>query len=197
MTKIGIFGGSFNPVHNGHVNMAVQAAKELKLNKLLIVPTAVSPHKQSAKISFEDRAEMCRLAFEGCPIAEISDVERHLSGKSYTINTIRALQELNPNAQLFLIIGGDMLFSFEDWYRYESILKEAKVVAVARHDDEYINLLEYANELGRVKTLNIPVVDVSSTEIRKKLAAGEDISELVPEKVNEYIKEKSLYLTEA
>lgn len=191
--KTGIFGGAFNPVHNGHVRLAEEAVKQLKLRRLLIIPTYVSPHKNTELAPFEDRAEMCRRAFGHIPAAEISDIEMRLGGTSYTINTVRALKELYPDEQFFLIIGGDMLFSFEKWYKYESLLKETKVCAAARDDDSLVDMMEYANEIGRVKVLPTRAVTMSSTEVRAAVAAGEDISAMVPEGTAEYIREKGLY----
>lgn len=196
MTKTGIFGGAFNPVHNGHVNLAREAIEQLKLRKLLIIPTYESPHKATKLLPFDTRMEMCRLAFDGisdkCEIT-VSDIERKMGGVSYTINTIRELAKQCPEAQFYLLIGGDMLFSFREWYKYESILKESKVCAVARGGDNFTDMLEFAAEMGRVKVLPTNVVDVSSTEIREKLAAGKDISELVPQSVAEYIAANDLY----
>lgn len=196
MTKTGIFGGAFNPVHNGHVNLAREAIKQLKLRKLLIIPTFESPHKATKLLPFDERAKMCGLAFEGisdkCEVT-VSDIERQMGGLSYTINTIRELSKRLPGEQLFLLIGGDMLFSFKEWYKYESILKESKVCAVARGGDSFTDMLEFAAEMGRVKVLPTGIVDVSSTQIREKLAAGEDISELVPGNVADYIAANDLY----
>lgn len=191
--KTGIFGGAFNPVHNGHVRLAEEAVKQLKLRKLLIIPTYVSPHKHTELLPYEDRAEMCRRAFGHIPGAEVSDIEVRLGGTSYSINTIRALKELYPDESFFLLIGGDMLFSFEKWYRYESILKEVKVCAAARDGDSLADMMEYANELGRIKVLPTQVVEMSSTEVREKAAAGGDISGMVPQGVADYIREKGLY----
>lgn len=196
MTKTGIFGGAFNPVHNGHVNLAKEAIEQLKLRRLLIVPTFESPHKSTRLLPFDERAEMCRRAFSGISDKcepEISDIERAMGGVSYTINTIRALSKQYPGEQFFLLIGGDMLFSFKNWYKYESILKESKVCAVARGGDNFTDMLEFAAEMGRVKVLPTNVVDVSSTEVRERTAAGGDISDLVPRAVAEYIAEKNLY----
>lgn len=196
MTKTGIFGGAFNPVHNGHVNLAKEATEQLKLRKLLIIPTFESPHKATKLLPFDTRMEMCKLAFEGisdkCEVT-VSDIERKMGGVSYTINTIRELAKQLPDAQFFLLIGGDMLFSFREWYKYESILKESRVCAVARGGDNFTDMLEFAAEMGRVKVLLTSIVDVSSTEIREKLAAGKDISELVPQSVAEYIAANDLY----
>ena len=185
--KTGIFGGAFNPVHNGHVRLAEEAVKQLKLRRLLIIPTYVSPHKHTELLPFEDRAEMCRRAFGHIPGAEVSDIEVRLGGTSYSINTVRALKEM------FLLIGGDMLFSFDKWYKYESLLKETKVCAVARDDDSLVDMMEYANEIGRVKVLPTQAVTMSSTQVRETVANGGDISEMVPAGVAEFIREKGLY----
>lgn len=193
MIKTGIFGGAFNPVHNGHVRLAEEAVKQLKLKKLLIIPTFDSPHKATKLAPFDDRAEMCRRAFSHIEGTEVCDIERRLGGKSFTINTVRALRDELPDAQFFLLIGGDMLFSFAEWYKYESLLKETKVCAVARDNDSFVDMMEVANEMGRVRVLPTKAVEVSSTDIREKAAKGESISGLVPASVADYIAQNSLY----
>ena len=198
--KTGIFGGAFNPPHNGHVNLAREAIEQLKLRKLLIIPTFESPHKSTKLLPFEQREEMCRRAFEplngsgncNCEVV-ISDIERELGGVSYTINTIRELAKRFHDERFFLLIGSDMLFSFREWYRYESVLKESTVCAVAREDDSFTDMKEFANDIGRVKVLQTNVVDVSSTEIRERLASDGDVSELLPQGVAEYIMDNELY----
>lgn len=198
--KTGIFGGAFNPPHNGHVNLAREAIEQLNLRRLMIIPTFESPHKSTKLLPFEQREEMCRRAFMpldgtghcSCKV-EVSDIEREMGGVSYTINTLRELAKRHPEDRFYLLIGGDMLFSFKEWYKYESILKEATVCAVARGGDNYTDMAEFANELGRVKVLPTNIVDVSSTEIRGKIANGESVSGLVSESVAEYIKENNLY----
>ena len=199
MIKIGVFGGAFNPIHNGHVNMVKEAFADLKLQKMLIIPTCISPHKSSAGlISYEDRANMCELAFADMIESgkfEISNIEKRMGGTSYTINTIRELKRQYPSdAVFYLIIGGDMLFYFDKWYRYEALLGECKVVAAARQTSEYSDMCEYAAEMGRIKVLNLNVTEVSSTEIRDKLKKGKSISGLVPSGVEDYIKEHGLYV---
>lgn len=198
--KTGIFGGAFNPPHNGHVNLAKEAIDQLNLRRLLVIPTFESPHKSTKLLPFEQREEMCRRAFgplDGsgkcdCRI-EISDIEREMGGVSYTINTLRELSKRFPGERFYLLIGSDMLFSFREWYRYESILKESTVCAVAREDDSYTDMVEFANQIGRVKVLQTSVVDISSTEIRERIASGGDITELVPQSVAEYIGENGLF----
>ena len=194
MSKVGIFGGAFNPIHKGHTELARAAFRMLKLNEMLIIPTAQSPHKQTSEVSFEDRAEMCRIAFENDNGFVVSDIEKQLGGTSYTINTVRALKEIYPKkTEFYLIIGGDMLFYFDKWYKYESLLKETKVCAVARDHDSLVDMMEFANEMGRVRVLPTTEVEVSSTVIREKAAKGESIAELVPACVAEFIAHNSLY----
>ncbi|MBQ8171983.1 MAG: nicotinate (nicotinamide) nucleotide adenylyltransferase [Oscillospiraceae bacterium] len=193
MIKTGIFGGAFNPVHNGHVRLAEEAVKQLKLKKLLIIPTFESPHKTTKLAPFDVRAEMCRRAFSHIEGAEVCDIERRLGGISFTINTVRALKEERPDEQFFLLIGGDMLFCFDKWYKYESLLKETKVCAVARDNDSLVDMMEFANEMGRVKVLPTKAVEISSTEVREKAAKGEDISQLVPASVAEYLSHDPVY----
>lgn len=198
MTKIGIFGGAFNPIHLGHISIARQAFDELKLKKLLIIPSARSPHKDSSGlVAYEHRAKMCELAFNDEIKAgrfEICDIEQKMGGTSYTINTVRALKHMYPSdTEFYLLIGGDMLFYFEKWYRYEALLGECKVTAAAREVSEYADMCEYAAEVGRIKVLNLNVVPVSSTQVRNLLADGGSISELVPAEVEKYIKDNRLY----
>lgn len=198
--KTGIFGGAFNPPHNGHVNLAREAIEQLNLRRLLIIPTFESPHKVTKLADFDKRVEMCRRAFSpldgagkcDCRV-EISDIEREMGGVSYTINTIRELAKRFPNERFYLIIGGDMLFSFREWYKFESILKESTVVAAAREEDSFADMVEFGREIGRVKVIPTSVVDVSSTRIREAIAGGGDITELVPKSVAEYITENKLY----
>ena len=194
MSKIGILGGTFDPPHIGHIELAEQVKKELKLPEMLIIPAYKPPLKLKCAASFSQRFEMTARAFADKDGYAVSDIEKKLGGQSYTINTIRALKEiLPPKTELYFIIGGDQLFTIEKWYRYESVLKESHVVAVTRGDMSYTDMQEYANELGRVRVINADIPDVSSTVIREKLAAGEDLSGTVPERVLEYIEAEGLY----
>lgn len=202
--KTGIFGGAFNPPHNGHVNLAVEAAKQLKLRRLIIIPTFESPHKSTKLAPFKQRMEMCESAFPKsidlgngivCNV-EVSDIEQHLGGLSYTIHTIRELKKKEPNSRFYLLIGGDMLYSFDKWFKYESILKETEVCAAARGGDNYSDMLEFANEMGRIKVLPMDIVDISSTQVREAVANGGNISDFVPEATARYIAENGLYKPE-
>ena len=193
MKRVGIFGGAFDPPHIGHLRLAQQCRERLGLEELLIVPTFHSPHKPNPNTDFDHRLEMCKLTFQG-KIYTVTDIERQIGGEGYTINTLRKIKENYPKGtKFFLIIGGDMLFYFDNWYRYESILKECSVVAAAREEDSYADLTEKAAELGHVKVLNLPVTEISSTEIRDKLQSGEDTSELLTPETAGYIAENKLY----
>ena len=194
MKRVGIFGGAFDPPHIGHLRLAQQCRERLGLEELMIVPTFNSPHKPNPNTDFEHRLEMCRRAFQG-KIYTVSDIERQIGGEGYTINTLRKIKENYPHGtKFFLIIGGDMLFYFDKWYRYESILKECSVVAAAREEDSYADLTEKAAELGHVKVLNLPVTEISSTVIRDRLKSGGDTSELLTSEVANYIAEHDLYV---
>ncbi len=193
MKRVGIFGGAFDPPHLGHIRLAENCRERLGLEELIIMPSFHSPHKPTPDTDFEHRLEMCRLAFKG-KIYNVSDIEKKLGGEGYTINTLRKIKDSYPKGtKFFLIIGGDMLFCFDKWFRYESILKECTVVAAAREEDSYADLTEKAAELGHVKVLNLPVTDISSTLIREALKNGGDTSEMLSEEVREYILENGIY----
>jgi len=196
MFKIGIFGGSFNPPHNGHVNIAVQAKEELGLDKMLIMPTGTSPHKGKALVGFNSREYMCRLAFGRLPGFEVTDIEGKSVRKSYTIDSQRLLKKQYPQGTAFyLLIGADMLFYFDQWHEHDALLNECHVVAAAREQGQFTNMVEYAtDELGKIKVLNLEVTEVSSGQIREKIAAGADVGDLVPERVLKFIQEKKFYV---
>jgi nicotinate-nucleotide adenylyltransferase len=196
--KIGVFGGTFNPVHNGHIRIAKLYFEKLGLDKLIVIPTNIPPHKTvSDMVDSADRLNMLRLAFEDCPNVEISDIEINISGKSYTVNTISALKELYPNDELYLIVGGDMFLCFESWKEYKKILSMCTLCTAPREVGEYAALKEYQLKLDpELKTtviLNSEVLVLSSSEIRKKIKNGAELGNLLPKKALEYINHKGLY----
>ncbi len=195
--KIGIFGGAFNPVHNGHLNIADAFYEDLKLDKMLLIPTANPPHKSGAGLlSGDDRINMLRLAIENKPY-EISIIEFERNDKSYTYNTLLELKRLYPEADLFLIIGADQIINFEKWYRYSDILDMVTLCASARESEEEKQIIiKSAQRLGiqdRFYMSGRAVLRVSSSEIRDKIKNGSDVSKLLPKKVFDYISEKGLY----
>ena len=196
--KIGIFGGSFNPVHNGHIKLAKSYYDALELDELLVIPTNISPHKSVDKpTSAEDRVNMLQLAFKDMPYVTVSDIELKLGGKSYTVLTLAELKKLYPNDKLFLIVGGDMFLCFDKWFEYEKILSMCTVCTAPREKDEILKLLVFQDKLDPLRehtiVLDASVLEVSSSEIRSKIENKQELKNLVPQEVFEYIVEKGLY----
>ncbi|MFR5876806.1 MAG: nicotinate (nicotinamide) nucleotide adenylyltransferase [Eubacterium sp.] len=198
MARIGIFGGAFNPVHNGHLSLAENYLDALSLNKVLFIPTSVPPHKTAEYlVSGKDRINMLKSAIAGNDNFEMTDIEFKREGKSYTFDTITQLKKIYQDDELFLIVGSDQFFSFNNWYRADDILSMVTVVTAAREDNEYKALLDYKMNNKNMKNTivsNFGVVEVSSSEIREKIKKGADISDLVPISVAYYIKENKLYV---
>jgi len=195
--RIGIYGGAFNPVHNEHVNIARAAKNYLGLDKIIIVPTFKSPHKNGTLVArARDRMNMCRLAFEGIEGAEVSDYEIKRGGVSYSYVTCRHFKKLYEGDELFFIIGADMLESFAFWKEPEEILKCVTLAVCARENGEKLKA-EINKFVRRFKNeiVNFGYVgsSVSSTEVRALAALGGDTAELVPEKVRLYIRNNKIY----
>lgn len=199
MEKIGILGGTFNPVHNGHINMALGFFQKLNLDRVVLIPVWSPPHKRADElISAGDRLNMCRLACTGNEGLEVSDVEIRRGGKSYTVDTLHELKKIMPQSRFFLITGADMFITLEQWKNFREIMKLAALCACSRKEGELSLLREFAgkfeNEYGAECHIeNFPVTDVSSTQVRKLLNSGADVSGLVPEPVLKYINDKGLY----
>lgn len=198
-TRVGIYGGTFAPIHNGHVNAAKLFMEQMRLDYLFIIPAGIPPHKQvDASDDPHHRLRMCELAFAGVDGVVVSDMEISRGGKSYTVDTLRELSA--PNRRLLLLCGTDMVLTFDKWREYREILKLCYPVYMRREGDALIDgmivqkLSKYYEESGKMfrKIVGDPLV-VSSTEIRKKVEAGEDISALVPAPVCEYIEKHGLY----
>lgn len=195
-----VFGGSFDPVHNGHVNLVKQIYDSVPLDEIIIMPARVSPFKQdTVPTSESQRLEMCRLAFEELPFVTVSDYEISRPEVSYTVNTIKHLKEVYPDDELFFIMGSDMLLSFEKWYKFEEILSMCTVIAASRESGEsdMESLKKQAESLGqygRVMVVSTGVYVMSSTEIREKIKNSSDISCYVPENVVKYILDNRLYM---
>ncbi|MBQ7739708.1 MAG: nicotinate (nicotinamide) nucleotide adenylyltransferase [Eubacterium sp.] len=196
--RIGIFGGAFNPVHNGHLQLMNSYLEALGLDRIILIPTSDPPHKSGkGLVPEEDRLNMLRLVTSNNPIYEVSDLEFRREGKSYTYHTLCQLRRLYPLDEFYLIIGSDQYLTFETWYRADDILKMVTVCTMARNGDDYEKLLDYKNENKNMKNTVISdfeVVEISSSNIRERVKKRESISGLVPEKVEKYIKEHGLYV---
>lgn len=196
--RIGIFGGSFDPVHLGHKRLAEFAVNSLGLDKLLIIPASCSPFKTGTSSSAEHRMNMCRLQFNE-DVFEVSDIELLRGGKSYTIDTVNAVKQLYPDGTLFLIIGSDQLMQFHKWYCFDKIMEKAVICAVARAEEDDISAMEkYTDENlrqhGECKILEFNPLQISSTEIRQLIKNGENTDWVLSREVYEYAKREGLYL---
>ncbi|MDE7098065.1 MAG: nicotinate (nicotinamide) nucleotide adenylyltransferase, partial [Ruminococcus sp.] len=189
--RIGIYGGSFNPVHNGHINLAVSAVNELKLDKLYFVPSGISPHRSSAEYaSGDDRLKMLKLACRVSEKLDVCDYEIRKDGKSYTIYTVEEFRRRFPHDELFLLVGSDMLMIFETWNQFEDILKEVTLAVVSRKSGDIAELEKKAENLrkyGNIIVCSAEPLEISSTEIRKKIEKNEKLSCYLDENVVQYI----------
>lgn len=199
MERIGIYGGTFSPPHNGHLHAARCFLDAVHPDKLLIIPTCLPPHKQaSLSANTDGRLTMCRLAFGDFPSVEISDIEIRRGGVSYTSDTLRSL--VRPDRELFFLCGTDMFLTLPRWHEPEVIFSLAHIVYMARENDpETVLTLRKAAEeyrsryAARITEIDCPAFPLSSSTVREKIARGEEWNSLVPEKVGQYIRENHLY----
>ncbi len=187
--KLGIFGGAFNPIHHGHLVIAQRAVEHLALDKLLLIPTAVSPRKEKRSIaSPEERLSMVRIAVRGNPILQANAMEIKRGGTSYTIDTVRSLDK--PNVKLFLLLGADSAEGFPKWKSPHEIAQRCTIAIAGRPTTLGVQMPKY---VGRMRRIPGPLLEISSTEIRKRVSQGLSIQYLVPEGVNRFIRKIGLY----
>ncbi len=198
--RIGVFGGSFDPVHMGHLTIAQDAVEQLELNRLIFVPAAVPPHKQGKTLAEgRHRLEMLRLATESNLSFEVSDVEIQKGGISYTFDTMTAFQKEHPDAELFFIVGLDSLTILHSWKNVDQLLENWTIVPFARGGEDPSRVAEQIQLSKDWKTwlidrlIRIHEIEISASEIRMRLAEGLSIRYLVPPEVEMYIAEHHLY----
>jgi len=190
--RIGLFGGSFDPPHNGHLGIARAAAERLGLDRTILIPSAVPPHKLDRDLSSaEGRLAMCELAVAGVPGLSVSDIELRREGVSYTVDTLLEIYRRYPGSDLFLLIGMDNYLEFHLWMDPDQILEMATVVVMDRPGYQVRGSEPPAG--SRIMRVEVPQIDVSSTQIRRLVQLGEPISGLVPRTVEEYIAAHGLY----
>ena len=193
MPRLGTMGGTFDPIHTGHLLLAQFLKEHLALDRVLFVPASDPPHKESRDgglLPVEDRWAMVCAALAGSPGFEPCRLEIDRPGKSYTVETLRQLRQQYPGSELFLLLGSDNVAELDTWYDPEGIFELCTVVAGARSGD----LPSPGSPLaGRVTLADTPVIDISSTDIRKRVRAGRPVRWLVPDPVESYIREKGLY----
>lgn len=196
MEQIAVYGGTFNPVHLGHLHLAAAAQEALGFDRLLFIPARIPPHKAAADLApGAARMEMLRLAAAEIPNAQVSDIELKSKGKSYTVYTLEKLAALFPESQLTLLMGSDMLLTFDQWFRWRDILALARLAVLSREEDDLSLLQQKAAALApeRIRVIPAEPLPVSSTQIRRMIQDGEDPSALLPPAVAAYIAANGLY----
>jgi nicotinate-nucleotide adenylyltransferase len=214
--RIGIMGGTFNPIHIGHLLLAEWAKEMGELDKVLFIPTGISYMKtgramepsgsigsgDSMEPSGEQRLAMVQLAIEGNPSFEASDIEIRRLGFTYTYETLEILTQAHPDRDYYFIMGADCLFTMENWREPERIFQQAQLIAAIRGGQATRSLVAQMEtkrrELeqhfhGKIMLMQFPEMDISSTDIRKRISRGQSIRYLVPEPVRRYIHEEHLY----
>jgi nicotinate-nucleotide adenylyltransferase len=194
--KLGVLGGTFDPVHSGHVAAAEAAAECADLDEVVFVPAGNPPHRPPAEATPVQRLEMCRLATADDPRFAVSDVEVQREGASYTVDTLLALRGANPHAELFLILGWDAASQLRSWHRPDEVLALAPIVVVSRPGRRAPGEAELRSaglDPARIILCARTTPPVSGSEIRRALAAGKSIGGMVPEAVERYIAAHHLY----
>jgi nicotinate-nucleotide adenylyltransferase len=215
--RLGILGGTFNPIHYGHLAAAEEVRDRLKLDRILFIPSNLPPHKFEEEVpSAVQRLEMVRLATTDNPFFEPSDIEIHRGGRSYTIETIETLRRTFPGAELYFITGLDSFFEIQTWHQWERLLTLCSFVVISRPGYHFADLAKISfmekaeHELARldqggllqavvrfaaftIYLERIPLFDVSSTDIRSRVKAGMSIKYLLPEAIETYIIANKLY----
>ena len=187
--RIGLYGGTFDPPHVGHLIVASQAFEALELDRLDFVPSAVPPHKRGrVGAPAEDRLEMVRLAVAGDPRFGVEDVELRREGASYTVDTLRVLRERDPECELVFLVGVDQVREFHTWREPDEVARLARLAVLSRGGEQI-------GEIGLpLQRVDVTRIDLSSTEIRRRVREGKSIQYLVADAVREKIRRDGLYL---
>ncbi len=189
--NIGLFGGSFNPIHNGHVRLAKSLLQEAALDEVWFLVSPQNPFKQDQQLLDDDkRLQLVRLALKEEPQLMASDFEFHLPKPSYTWNTLQALEQEYPERKFTLLIGGDNWEAFDKWYRYEDILKRYPIIVYPRKGSKVSDVKFQDSDIQIVET---PLINISSTQIRQRLQEGKSVRGLVNTEVAMVIEQEHLY----
>jgi nicotinate-nucleotide adenylyltransferase len=200
MTRIGIYGGTFSPPHNGHLQAARAFMEQMWLDFLYVIPTATPPHKaMNNPVSAEHRLEMCRRAFAGIEGVYVSDLELRRGGISYTVDTLRELS--GEDRRLFLLCGTDMMLTLDRWRSADEIFRLCYPVYIRRDNDRSLDgvivekIAQYQRDYGKVvRRIVTEPIELSSSDVREQIAAGGDVSQMIPESVKKYITDNHLYV---
>jgi len=197
--KVGIIGGTFNPIHIGHLILAENAYDEYKLDEILFIPTGISHFKDpSIVLDKKKRISMTGGAIDDNPHFALSTIETDRPGNSYTYETLEELKRVNPDTEYYLIIGADSLFQMEEWKEPQSIMNNAIILVAVRKGQSLEELKVKADELIKkydadIRVLTCPYIDISSTEIRQRIKEGKSIRYMVTDNTRDYIEKLRLY----
>ncbi len=197
MEKLLLFGGTFDPVHNGHLLLLKEAIKTIAPDKIVVMPTGIPPHKQNNNTNSKLKLEMCKSFLNSHNNIIIDEEEIKRDGKSYTCDTINYLKNKYENIEIYISMGSDMLLFFEQWRNYKFILQNAVLVVQCREHDDIENLNAFAQKLikqgAKILLTNAKIVEISSSQIREMVAKKQSIKALVPPLVEKIIAENNLY----
>lgn len=216
--KIGMFGGTFNPIHYGHLRAAEEVRERIGLGKILFIPSGTPPLKVEDLAPAEHRYEMTRLSIETNPLFQISDIECRQVGKSYTVETIMALREIYPDKEFYLILGIDSFLDIPSWYQPERLMELTNFIIISRPGFHFSNLSSMITTDARILSeldtcelqshkislksgregflLNVTLMDISATAIRRLVRSGMSIKYLLPDAVESYIIFNKLYFSD-
>lgn len=198
-SRIGILGGTFNPPHIGHLDIAKKICIEFALDKILFLPVGMPPHKKNVYVADKfDRAAMVELLIQHEPNMEVCMIEILREGYTYTIDSISELRMMYPNTEFYYIIGTDTLYQLETWRNFRRVFELTKFICIFRPGDDMFEINEYIDRLKREYSVDILLSessgpDISSTEIRELIFKNQNISGYVSERVSKYIKENNVY----
>lgn len=208
---LAIFGGTFDPVHFGHLRAAQEAAIQFNLDQVVFMPSAVPPHRKEVKANTGHRLKMAELAIAGNPLFTLSDLETRRSGSSYSVHTLRRLRKDNPRHRLVFLLGTDAFFQIHTWYQAEQLFNLADFIVMDRPGTPRYDILTYLQDYfnhdfigfgergaelpgcSRINYLTTTLLDISSSDIKRKVANNISITYLLPPQVEEYIFEQGLY----
>ncbi len=204
---IGILGGTFDPIHNGHLHIAQNVLKQVPLSEIQFIPTNIPPHREQPIASSQDRLKMVELATKGHSHFKVNPIEINRDGPSYSIDTVKALE--NKQQSISLILGCDVFLTFDKWKQWQQITDHCHLIIVNRpgfklsqnsklhnwYQQHHANSIEQlqSSHHGKVILIEIPPTQVSATHIRKAITAHQDVSELLPQNVLDYIKSNHIY----
>lgn len=197
--RIGVYGGSFDPVHIGHLRSALEVSQAQELDELRFLPSGNPPHRARAQVANEHRLKMLQLAVDDAPGIGIDDRELGRKSTSYSIDTLETIQAENPQAELTLIIGMDQFNAFDTWHRWQELLQRVELVVMERPGETLSGSayqLMASSLQKRISIVSVTQLEISSSRIRKDLQAGLDIRFLVPYAVRDYILSQDLYKKE-